>query len=112
MSDKDETLYLDHIAESIDRICEYVAGGRESFLAHGIVQDAVLRRLHTLAESVQHLSPSLKARYPHIPWREIVGFRHRVVHDYLSSFDLNLAWTFIENDLPSLKAVVDEELHR
>lgn len=108
----DDDLYLDHISESIDRIDVYVAGGRESFLAPGIVQDAVLRRLHTLAESVQHLSPALKARHPHIPWREIVGFRHRIVHDYLSSFDLNLAWTFIEEDLPVLRGVVEAELER
>jgi uncharacterized protein with HEPN domain len=63
VSDKDDALYLDHIGESIDRIGEYVAGGRESFLAPGIVQDAVLRRLHTLAESAQHLSAEIKAHY-------------------------------------------------
>lgn len=112
MSAKDDILYLDHIAESIDRIRQYAAGGRETFLSPGMVQDAILRRLHTLAESTQRLSSALTARHQQIPWRQIAAFRHRVVHDYLSSFDLGLVWTFIESDLPALKTVVDEELKR
>jgi uncharacterized protein with HEPN domain len=112
MSRKDDLLYLDHIAESVERIAEYAAGGEASFTSPGLIQDATLRRLQTIAESTQRLSADLKERHPEIAWQDIAGFRHRVVHDYLSSFDLRLAWTFIENDLGPLKAVVEEELKR
>jgi uncharacterized protein with HEPN domain len=112
MTDKDDLLYLTHIAESIARIAEYTADGQDAFINPGVVQDATLRRLQTLAESTQRLSAELKVRHPEIPWRQIAAFRHRVVHNYLSTFDLDLAWTFIENDLPPLQTVIEEELER
>jgi hypothetical protein len=43
--------YLLHISESLERIEEYVGGGREAFLADRKTQDAVLRNLQTMAES-------------------------------------------------------------
>ncbi|HLJ69554.1 MAG TPA: HepT-like ribonuclease domain-containing protein [Chloroflexota bacterium] len=112
MTSKDDRLYLDHIAESIGKIAEYTAGGRATFIHSGVLQDATLRRLQTFAESTQRLSTEIKERHPEIPWREIAAFRHRIVHDYLSSFDLELAWTFIEKDLPQLKSAIGEELER
>ena len=110
MRNKDDRLYLDYIAESIKRIAEYTASGRSTFISPGALQDATLRRLQTIAESTQRLSTELKERHPEIPWRQIAAFRHRIVHNYLSTFDLELTWTFIEKDLPALKAAIDAEL--
>jgi hypothetical protein len=47
---KDDRLYLLHISESLERIEEYVAEGRDAFFADRKTQDAVLRNLQeTLA---------------------------------------------------------------
>ena len=48
---KDDRLYLIHIREAIERIEEYTREGAEAFLEDHKTQDAVLRNLHTLAES-------------------------------------------------------------
>ena len=48
---KDDRLYLIHISEAIERIEEYTKEGAEAFLEDHKTQDAVLRNLHTLAES-------------------------------------------------------------
>ena len=48
-----------------------------------MVQDAVLRRLQTLAESSQRLSEEIKTSIPSIDWRNISGFRNILFHDYL-----------------------------
>ena len=53
---RDDTIYLRHIMESIQRIEENVAEGRDRFLSSHTFQDAVLRNLQTLAESTQRLS--------------------------------------------------------
>jgi uncharacterized protein with HEPN domain len=66
--------------------------------------------METLAEAVSHLSESLKARHPEIPWRAIVGFRNIVAHDYIG-VDLHLVWQAII-DLATLNAVVQAELGR
>jgi uncharacterized protein with HEPN domain len=57
---KDDRLYLIHIQEAIERIEEYTQEGEEFFLEDRKTQDAVLRNLHTLAESSQRVSDSLK----------------------------------------------------
>ena len=76
-----------------------------------MVQDAVLRRLETLAEATNRLSPELKHRHNTISWRDIYGFRNVIAHGYLL-VNLDLVWQTIEVNLPSLKTVVAEELRQ
>ncbi len=102
---KDDHLYLVHINECVDYIQQYIADGREAFLRDRKTQDAVLRNLHTLSESVQRLSDPLKTRHPTTDWRAIMAFRNVVVHDYLG-IDLNEIWDIVERDLPVLKAQI------
>ena len=74
-----------------------------------MVQDAVVRRLETLAEATGHLSERLKARRPDIPWRAVYGFRNVAAHAYLD-VELGDVWDVISHDLPRLRGVVDAEL--
>jgi uncharacterized protein with HEPN domain len=71
---KDDRLYLIHISECIARVEQYTAGGREEFQASTLIQDAVLRNLHTLTESTQRLSEAFRAEHPEIDWRGMAGF--------------------------------------
>jgi uncharacterized protein with HEPN domain len=99
---KDDRLYLIHIQEAIERIEEYTQEGEEFFLDDRKTQDAVLRNLHTLAESSQRISEALKEQYPQVDWRILSAFRNVVVHDYLG-ISLHRVWDIVENDLPGLK---------
>ena len=49
---KEDRVYLVHILECIARIELYTTGGRDGFLTDIKTQDAVLRNLQTLADSV------------------------------------------------------------
>jgi uncharacterized protein with HEPN domain len=103
---KDDRLYLIHVRESIARIEEYTAEGREAFFADGRTQDAGLRNLQTLAESTQRLSIDLKATHPDVDWRGISGLRNILVHDYLG-INLVRVWEIVERDLPLLKRQIE-----
>jgi len=102
---KDDRLYLIHIGECIERIERYTVSGQAAFQADTLIQDGVLRNLHTLTESTQRISDSLKAAHPEVEWREIAQFRNVVVHDYLG-IDLARVWDIVQSDLPSLKRSV------
>ena len=106
---KDDRLHLVYISECIARIEKYTAAGRAAFNSDTLIQDAVLRNLHTLAESTQRLSPSLKARHPEVDWRAIAGFRNVLVHDYLG-INLDRVWLTVEKDIPEFKTHVDAML--
>lgn len=99
---KDDRLYLIHIGECIARIEQYVAGGRESFMASTLIQDAVMRNLQTLSQSTQRLSDTIKIAHPEVDWHGIAGFRNILVHDYLG-IRIDRVWEIIEEDLPDLK---------
>lgn len=106
---KDDQLYLIHLQECIARIEEYVAGGQTVFMQSTLIQDAVLRNLQTLGQSVGRLSSPLREAHPDVDWRGIVGLRNILVHDYLG---INLAriWEIIERDVPDLKRTVEAML--
>ena len=39
--------------------------------------------------------------HPEIPWADIIGMRHKVVHDYLG-VDEEIVWQVVTEDLPAL----------
>jgi uncharacterized protein with HEPN domain len=101
---------LEHIAESIQLIDDYVRDGRPAFFEHRLVQDAVLRRLEILADATAQLSAGLKDRHREIRWREVYGFRNIAAHAYLD-IDLERVWEIVTDHLPALRTAVEEELH-
>ena len=68
------------MGERIERIREYTAGDRARLETSRLVQDAVIRNLHTLTESSQRLPDEIRATEPQLPWRELAGFRNVIVH--------------------------------
>ena len=102
---KDDAVHLRHIQDSIARIEQYPEAGRSAFMASTLVQDGVIRNLQTLGQSVLKLSEALKSAHPDADWKNIIGLRNVLVHDYLG---VNVAriWEIVERDLPTLKARV------
>ena len=45
---KSDKLYLIYILECLGRIKEFTEAGKDTFLSSHLIQDAVLRNLHTL----------------------------------------------------------------
>lgn len=106
---KDDRLYLSNIWECIERIETYTQDGKEAFLQTTLIQDAVIRNFEIIGEATKRLSPEIKAAYPDLPWQQVAGFRDVLIHDYLK-INLNRVWGVIEQNLPQLKATVEEIL--
>jgi uncharacterized protein with HEPN domain len=102
----DDRVYLEYILFCIDKIGEYSQDRKNKFLDDSLIQDAILRRLQTLAETTQRLSRETQDRIPDVDWKNISGFRNILVHDYLGGIDLELVWNVIENYLPDLETGV------
>lgn len=101
MTNKDDSVYIEHILDCLYRIDEYVESKEQFYNSH-LVQDAVIRNLQVMAESSQRLSDKIKQAHPQIPWKEISGFRNILVHDYLG-VDQDMIWSVVEQDLPALE---------
>jgi uncharacterized protein with HEPN domain len=107
MSPDKDKVYVKHILECIDKINQYTGNDRERFVSDDLIQDGVLRRLQTMAESTQRLSEDLKQTMTDVDWRALSGFRNVLVHDYLNGIDLDRIWDIVNNYLPKLKKAIE-----
>jgi len=52
---KSDKFYLVYMLECVGRIKEFTESGKDAFMSSHLIQDAVLRNLHTLTESTIRL---------------------------------------------------------
>ena len=103
---KDDSIYIDHILNSINRILDYISGkDREAFEADQLTQDAVVRQLEVIGEATKRVLKELRSRNPDIPWTDMAGMRDVLIHDYID-VDLGVVWKTISVDIPNLKALI------
>jgi uncharacterized protein with HEPN domain len=102
---KDDRVYLAHIQEAIRRVESYSADGRQAFMTNPMAQDAIIRNFEIIGEAAKRLSDAAKRQQPHIPWRDVAGFRDVLIHDYMG-VDLQEVWNIIEHRLPELRDAI------
>jgi uncharacterized protein with HEPN domain len=68
-----------------------------------------VRHLQIIGEAAYALPEELRDQRPDIPWTEIIGMRHILVHDYFV-IDIDIVWDAVERDLPPLRDKIDEML--
>jgi uncharacterized protein with HEPN domain len=73
----------------------------EQFQNDEVLQNAVMRVIQIIGEAARQVSPDFAQAHPNIPWRQIIGMRHRLVHDYVN-IDPVRVWEVIERDIPEL----------
>ena len=104
MSRRPVGLLIEDMLERIRRIERFVADlDREAFLRDEKTIDSVVRNLEVIGEAASRLPGEFRESHAAIPWRRIVGLRHRIVHEYFD-VDLDIVWTIVRAELPELKA--------
>jgi len=71
----------------------------------------LVRALEVIGEAADKLSVSTHTAYPSIPWGEIIGMRHRLIHGYFD-VDLDIVWNVATVKLIGLVAWLDSVLDR
>ena len=89
--------------DSLELIEKYLKGkSKEEFLSSVQLQDAVIRRLEIIGESVKNLPESVIKENLDLPWKEIAGMRDILIHQYFG-VDLELTWEVVQVEIPILK---------
>ena len=108
---RDPAERLRDILEAMAQIEEYVIQGRSAFEQDKLIQAWFMRHVQIIGEAARALPEEIHALAPTIPWREVIGIRHVLVHQYFG-VDLSVLWEIVENDLPRLKPAVETLLHK
>ena len=82
---------------------------RDEFLDSQNQIDLAAYRLGSIGEYVNKLSEELKARHPHIPWRQVYDMRNALFHDYEGVVGA-LLWAAAGQPLTEIVAVCRAEL--
>jgi hypothetical protein len=102
MSKRSDELLLNDILESITKIKLYTSDlNFNSFITDSKTIDAVIRNFEIIGEASNRLSEVFKENNFEIDWFRIIGFRNRIVHDYMG-IDFEIVWSIIQNDIDSL----------
>jgi len=101
---RDDAYLLDMLLAAKDAR-EFATGLTWETFANGkLHQHAIVRALEILGEAASKVSPEYRQpapQHPEIPWREMIGMRNRLIHDY-NSLRLDIVWHVVERELPTL----------
>lgn len=103
---RDDRERLLDILDAIKQIDKYSSKGKAVFSSDELVQNWVASHLQVIGEASFALSQKFRARHPEIPWKQIIGLRHILVHHYFA-VNLGIIWSVVEDDLPVFKPQIE-----
>ena len=102
MSRHDDGVSLRQMADHLEESIEVARGrSRVELDTDRLLALALLKLVEIVGEASTRVSDALKGAHPEIPWREIAGTRHHLVHGY-DAVDYDILWTIVTKDFPPL----------
>jgi uncharacterized protein with HEPN domain len=99
-----------HILDAISEIESYTSDiDIKLFLENSMMRFACVKQIEIIGEAANYITPTTKELFTEMEWKQIIGMRHILVHEYFG-IDFNLIWQVIINDLPQLKEKVSTVL--
>ena len=102
---------LDHAREAVE-----LASGktREDLANTRLLQLGLVRLVEIVGEAAASIPKDQRAKYPGIPWQDVVGMRNKLIHEY-DTVDLDILWGTVSVELPdlilSLQSILPLEEH-
>ena len=95
---------LIHMLEAAQEAHQLSIGYTRAALENNrMLQLALVKAVEIVGEAASHITDEFQARHTQIPWAQIRGMRHRLVHAYYD-IDLGVLWDTVSNALPPLIA--------
>ena len=79
------------------------------FKEESLYADGCAFCLLQIGEYANRLSDALRDDTPDVNWYRVIGMRNIIAHAY-GSFDLDIAWETVTQDIPELERVCEELL--
>ena len=106
MSPRD-LVYVGHMLDMARKALNKTQGvSREVYDADENLRFALIHLIQTIGEAGRQVSREFCDNHPEIRWADIIGMRHKVVHDYLG-VDEDIVWQVVTEDLPKLVTTLE-----
>ena len=108
---RDDISYLADMLQFAREAQTFVTGRtRADYDTDLALRRAVERATELIGEAASNISESTTNRHPEIPWRNIIGQRHVLIHGY-GDVDDDLVWNLTREEMPKLVATLESILH-
>ena len=105
---RDDAVFIGHMLDMARKAATRVHNkSRADYDADEDLRLVIAHLVQTIGEAAAQVSTQTRAAHPEIPWKQIVGIRHRIVHDYMD-VDYDILWEVATRDLPSLVAALEK----
>jgi uncharacterized protein with HEPN domain len=103
--------YIKMYCEKIDEVLKEFDYSKEKFFENYLFSAAISFSIFQSTElitQVQKKYPEFVKEYAeNLEWRQIVGMRNRIAHDYIG-INLDIVWEVATTEIPVLKKFADE----
>ena len=72
---------------------------KEDLVGNPVLARASDRSLQIIGDAAKKVPESIKKQYGNIPWKEMMGMRDVIVHEY-DDVDIEQVWKTISEDIP------------
>ena len=104
---KTDKVYLEQTVDCIQKITMYIGEENyDDFLSDSKTQSAVILQLALIGELAKKISIETKSKID-LPWKEISGFRDRIIHDYFQ-IDLEIVWNTTKENIPKMSIEINK----
>ena len=109
---RDDRIRLQHMLDGATEALSFAKGKRREDLDEDrLLVLGLVKAIEIIGEAAYQVSTDMRGSVPKLPWEDMIGMRHRLVHAY---FDINLdvLWRTVQDDLPSLIGPLKAALRR
>lgn len=105
---KDDWIYIAHMRDMTRKASGFISGlEKTDYDQNEPLRIALTHIVQMLGEAAGRVSIEFRLRHSEIPWHEIIGMRHRIVHDYMG-VDEDIVWEVVKADFPLLVKHLEE----
>src|SRR3990172_1467843 len=99
--------YLWDMIEAAKEVSDMISGlTMLEFLDNKVLLRAAERNIEIIGEAASRISESFRETHPQIPWRQIIGQRNIIVHEY-GKIDYEMLYQTAINDIPELISSIE-----
>jgi len=104
--EEQDLAYLWDMREAAKEIVAFVKGIKYAiFIQNRMIRYAVERQLLVIGEASNHVSAKFQEAHPEIPWRQMIGLRNVLAHEY-GEIKVDRIWNAATVSVPELLKVL------
>jgi uncharacterized protein with HEPN domain len=94
--------YLWDLREAAQEIVAFIKGvSFDGFTKNKMIRYAVERQLLVIGETANHVSMEFQESHPNLPWRQMIGLRNILAHEY-GEILVDRIWNTATVNIPQL----------